>query len=83
LEDFKKFLAEVDADSISRVNSPDHSPNQMQTNAAYALALGLDRGWGEQFVGAIANVVEGLVVFTAPSDLADDPKAPRVELKLK
>lgn len=83
LADFKKFLAEVDADSISRANSPDRSPNQIQTNAAYALALGLDRGWGEQFVGAIANVVESLVVFTAPSDLADDPKAPRVELNLK
>jgi uncharacterized protein (TIGR04222 family) len=62
LADYKKFLAEVDADAISRGNPSAHPPAQLQTKEAYALAFHLDLGWGEQFVTSIADLIESAEV---------------------
>lgn len=63
LDDYKKFLSEVDADAISRGNSPEHPPAQLHTKDAYAVAFHLDLGWGEQFVTSIADLIECAQVF--------------------
>jgi hypothetical protein len=52
LEDYKKFISEVEADPISRSNSPERVPDKLSEKDAYALAFHLDLGWGEQFVTA-------------------------------
>ncbi len=58
LADYRKFLSEVDADAISRVNSSEHPPPQLDSKGAYAIAFHLDLGWGEQFVTSIADLIE-------------------------
>jgi hypothetical protein len=58
LSDYRKFLSEVDADVISRLHVCDHVPAQLRPEDAFAVALHLDLGWGEQFVSSITPVVE-------------------------
>jgi Predicted membrane protein (DUF2207) len=63
LTEYRKFLAEVEADKISRTKSCDTPPVDLNQKDAYALAFHLDLGWGEQFVTTIANLVEYAEVF--------------------
>jgi hypothetical protein len=58
LAEYRSFLSEVEADPISRTNSPDDTPRELNQKNAYALAFHLDLGWGEQFVTSIADVIE-------------------------
>jgi Predicted membrane protein (DUF2207) len=58
LLDYRKYLSEVDADVISRLHVSDHVPAQLTSEDAFAVALHLDLGWGEQFVTSITDVVE-------------------------
>jgi hypothetical protein len=58
LAEYRNFLAEVDADAISRVNPSDRAPRELNQKDAYALAFHLDLGWGEQFVTSIADLIE-------------------------
>jgi hypothetical protein len=58
LSDYRTFLSEVDADVISRLHVSDHVPAQLRPEDAYAVALHLDLGWGEQFVTSITDLVE-------------------------
>jgi len=68
LNDYKKYLAAVDAGPISHIDSPEHPPAQLTEKSAYAIAFHLDLGWGEQFVSSIADVIECAEVFKTPSD---------------
>jgi len=58
LREYRKFLSEVEADPISRRNSGDQAPAEFDVKVAYAIAFHLDLGWGEQFVTAIADLIE-------------------------
>jgi hypothetical protein len=49
---------EVEADPISRRNSGEQAPAEFDVRASYAIAFHLDLGWGEQFVSAIADLIE-------------------------
>ena len=64
LAEYKKFLAEVDADAISRMNSCETPPAEITAKHAYAIAFHLDLGWGQQFVDAVADLVERSEVFS-------------------
>ena len=63
LAEYRKFLAEVDADRISRMNPCENTPSDLNQKMAYALAFHLDLGWGEQFVTSIADLIEYSEVF--------------------
>ena len=63
LNDYKKFLSEVDAGAISQGDSPEQVPAQLDTRHPYAVAFHLDLGWGEQFVTSIADVIESAMEF--------------------
>ena len=63
LAEYRKFLAEVDADAISRTNSSEKTPSELNQKDAYALAFHLDLGWGEQFVTSIADLIESADVL--------------------
>lgn len=63
INEYKRFLAEVEADRISRMNVCDITPADLTTKHAYAVAFRLDLGWGEQFVGFVGNLVERSEVF--------------------
>lgn len=64
LAGYRKFLMEVDADTISRMNSCETVPAQLTQKQAYAIAFHLDLGWGEQFVGCVTDLVERSEVFS-------------------
>jgi hypothetical protein len=64
LAEYKEFLAKVDADAISRMNSCETPPSEMTQKHAYAIAFHLDLGWGQQFVDAIADLVERSEIFS-------------------
>jgi Predicted membrane protein (DUF2207) len=83
IQDYKKFLAEVDTDPVSRIRWPEYVPLQMNEKEAFAVALGIDLGWGEQFVGAIANWVDSAAVLFSTPDVTDNPKDPFAEMNLK
>jgi len=68
LGDYRKFLSEVDADTISRANSCEEVPAQLDSKHAYAVAFHLDLGWGEQFVTSIDSVIESAQVFQNKTD---------------
>jgi hypothetical protein len=63
LTEYRNFLAEVDADEISRMNSCDTPPAEMTQKQAYAIAFHLDLGWGQQFVDTVTDLVERSEVF--------------------
>jgi hypothetical protein len=71
LDDYKKFLLAAESDAISRTEPADRVPARLDEKRAYAVALHLDLGWGEQFVASIANVVECSAVFEKTEE--DDP----------
>ncbi len=58
----------MEADPISRSNSPERVPDKLNEKDAYALAFSVDLGWGEQFVTAISDLVEC-------ADVMDDLRA--------
>jgi hypothetical protein len=64
LAEYKKFLSEVDADPISRMNACETVPTELAAKHAYAIAFHIDLGWGEQFVGSVADLVERSEVFS-------------------
>jgi len=64
LAEYKEFLAKVDADAISRMNSCETPPSEVTQKHAYAIAFHLDLGWGQQFVDAIADLVERSEIFS-------------------
>lgn len=65
LAEYRNFLAEVDADAISRGNPSGRPPAQFHPKDAYALAFHLDLGWGEQFVTSIADLIECVEILPA------------------
>lgn len=56
VNEYKRFLAGTAADRISRMNACMSVPPKFTAEHAYAIAFHLDLGWGEQFVGAIAEL---------------------------
>lgn len=57
INEYKNFLAGTAADRISRMNACTSAPAEFTAEHAYAIAFHLDLGWGEQFVGAIAELI--------------------------
>jgi hypothetical protein len=55
LADFGTFLAEVDADRVNRMSSPTGPSPSADKNWVWALALGIEHAWGEQFAAAVLN----------------------------
>jgi Predicted membrane protein (DUF2207) len=68
LVEYRRFLSEVDADAISRVNSSERAPDELREKDAYAIAFHVDLGWGEQFVTSIADLIEWSGVFGKTRD---------------
>lgn len=83
LESYREFLSEVDADPINRLHWPDYVPIRLSQKSAYALALGVDLGWGGDFLSSIADFVEFAAVFGSNSNVQDNPKSAVLELMKK
>ena len=58
LAEFKDYFARAESDAIGRTNAEAKVPEKFTEKEAYAIALHVDLGWGEQMVEAIADAVE-------------------------
>jgi hypothetical protein len=60
VEGFREFIERVDADRLRRA-----SPKQVERCLPYAMALGVEHNWAEQFAGITEEWPEWLVVASA------------------
>lgn len=55
LSNFRTFFATVDSDRINRNNAPNTTAPAAERLWGWALALGIEHTWGEQFAAAVLN----------------------------
>ena len=60
VEGFREFMERVDADRLKRA-----SPKQVERCLPYAMALGVEHNWAEQFAGITEESPDWLVVAHA------------------
>ncbi len=53
IEGFRTFLARTESDRLDRMHPPEKTPALFQAYMPYALALGVENRWSEQFTGEI------------------------------
>jgi Predicted membrane protein (DUF2207) len=58
LKGFREFLARAEADRFNRENSPGHSPEILEKQIAYAVALDVERGWGEELAEQLIELLQ-------------------------
>ncbi|MGH9680008.1 MAG: hypothetical protein ACRD4Y_08660, partial [Candidatus Acidiferrales bacterium] len=63
------FLARTEVDRMDSENKPGKTPVVLEPNFAYAVALGVDRGWGEQLAGSLCEILEIGGVYGTSVDL--------------
>jgi hypothetical protein len=72
LSGFREFLARADADRLNRENDPGHTPRVLEKYSAFAVALGVEQGWGETFTSDLLQLLQ--------FDRAYGPSAPEISL---
>jgi uncharacterized membrane protein YgcG len=55
IEGFKQFLTAVDSDRLQRLNPPEKTPQLFEKCFPYALALGVEQAWANQFTAVLAQ----------------------------
>jgi uncharacterized membrane protein len=54
IEGFRVFLEAAEKDRLNFLNPPDRTPELFEKFLPYALALGVEQRWGEQFTDVLA-----------------------------
>jgi hypothetical protein len=78
---FREFLFRADADRLDRENTPGSTPQTLESHMPYAVALGVEHGWGEEFAGNILELLQIDQAYSASARLPVPDNAPTV-LKL-
>lgn len=74
IDDYREFLMDVDADRANRMSPPLGASPSVDKNWPWALALGIEHAWGEQFAAAVLNRVGvPAAVDTIEQNLGDEP----------
>ena len=55
IDGFKQFLTMVDGDRLQRTDAPAKTPALFEKCLPYALALGVEQAWSQQFEGVLAQ----------------------------
>ena len=58
LTGFREFLVRAESDRLARNNEADSTPRGLELNVAYAVALDVERGWGEQFAEDLVELLQ-------------------------
>lgn len=78
---FREFLDRTEADRLSRQNLPGYTPRNLDMNDAYAVALCVHCGWGEEFAANILDLIEVDEAYSPlPSAPQPDPPARTLSL---
>jgi Predicted membrane protein (DUF2207) len=74
---FREFLSRADADRLNHQNQPGKTPLTLEPYTPYAVALGIEHGWGEEFAGNILDLLQVDQAYSATGKLPapDDPPA--------
>jgi len=56
IEGFKQFLVATEKDRLNMLNPPERTPELFEKYLPYALALGVEQRWAEQFSDVLADV---------------------------
>jgi Predicted membrane protein (DUF2207) len=75
LKNFREFLSRADGDRLNRENDPGQTPAILEKYSAYAVALGVDRAWGEEFTGNLLELLHFDEAYSIPT-----PKSPLSDL---
>ena len=75
LANFREFLSRADADRLNRENDPGQTPAVLEKYSAYAVALGVERAWGEEFTGNLLELLQFNEAYSMPT-----PKSPLSDL---
>jgi uncharacterized membrane protein YgcG len=67
IEGFKLFLAVTEKDRLNLLNPPEQTPELFEKYLPYALALGVEQSWAEQFAAVIAGAGEGDAANYSPN----------------
>jgi hypothetical protein len=75
LKGYRVFVGRADADRLNRENSPGATPQLLEANSGYAVALNVERGWGEEFTANLLQLFEmdRAYEFPTPSVSVDAP----------
>lgn len=66
LRSFREFLSRVDADRLNRENKPGKTPQKLEPFIGYAVALGVEHGWGEEFAGNLLEMLQVNQAYSPP-----------------
>jgi hypothetical protein len=58
LKGFREFVARVEVDRFNSENSPGRSPETLEKFIAYAVALDVERGWGEELAENLLELLQ-------------------------
>jgi hypothetical protein len=58
LRGYREFLSRAEADRLNRENEPGYTPDILENCTAYAVALNVEHGWGEEFVENLLEMVQ-------------------------
>jgi hypothetical protein len=75
LKGFRTFVGRADADRLNRENSPGLTPGTLEANSAYAVALNVERGWGEEFTTNLLQLFEIDSAYEIPMPSVHMPKS--------
>jgi hypothetical protein len=73
---FREFLSRTDADRLGRQNEPGRTPRTLGLFSAYAVALGVECGWGEEFAATILDLVQVDEAYSPPISLPEPDNSP-------
>jgi hypothetical protein len=69
LRSFREFLSRTDADRLNHENEPGRTPRTLEPYIAYAVALGVEHGWGEEFAGNLLEMLQANQAYSPPGSL--------------
>ena len=75
LANFREFLSRADADRLNRENDPGQTPAVLEKYSAYAVALGVEHAWGEEFTANLLELLHFDEAYSMPT-----PKSPISDL---
>jgi Predicted membrane protein (DUF2207) len=66
LKGFREFLARAEADRMNRENRPGHTPETLEPDSGYAVALKVEHGWAEEFAGSLIQFLQMERAYSIP-----------------